>query len=227
MVLSRNPYPQQVEIGTRSCSEPTPTKKGGGAIRYSTARFRQLPAEFPQELSKIWFTLKEKLEGVLDYDYCSERDATADMFTNFTPEIILGEEHPRGVIDNVVESIKESTEKMSIEITLPRRHIGHNAPILIEVCDFISINGHRIGNISSAVRKYSEQLLDEQNPGHLIQSAPSIQKALLRHAGEKPYGILFRQYAQDYEKKVFREFRRIPYKAFTAVLFVNKNGTSL
>ena len=227
MTLSRNPCLQRTRVSFDL--KPAATKEDEGTIR-ALIKSQRLPEGFPHTLSEIWHTLKEKLGNVLDtYSYYSEKGITNDMITNFTPEIMLQEGYIRSknAINCAVDSIRESANKMTAEITLSREHIGYNPPILIEVCDFISRDGYRTGDISSAVREYSEQNIDLENPGHLIKSALPVKEVLSNHTEEKPYGVLFRQYGQNYDKKTFRESKKVPYKVFTAVLYVNKDGTPL
>ena len=188
-------------------------------------RPKQSLEEFPHKLSKMWWKLMGEFGEVLDYSYCSS------AITKFTPEIILQEQvGSKNVANAIIDSVRKSADRATIEISLPREQVRYNPPILIEICDFISIDGYRIGkSIPSALREYSDvrQSTDQKNPGNLIKEGILIEEMLAKHTEREVYGILFRQYGQDYDKKIFRGCKRIPYKVFTAVLYINKDGTPL
>ena len=189
-------------------------------ITHTNTTTGNVPKGLPYKLSEMWHTLKNKLEVLECYHFKGDIESV-------TPEIILQERSPENAVNRLIDSVKECADKITTKITLPKEHILHDPPVLIEMCSFISQNGKCTRGMPSAVREYSGKPIDPKNPGYLVRGALTIGEALANHAGERPYGILFRQYGQDYDKKVFRRSKSIPYKVFTAVLYINKDGTPL
>lgn len=188
-----------------------------------------IPEEFPNNLSEMWYALRRRFKETLEYAYYSEKDEVNDTIANLTPEVLLQEMHKNeeGIVKYLIDSINSAIEKITPEITLPRECCRYNPPVLIEACDFISKEGCHLGGIKSALREYTGSSICPENTSRLIQSALPVREALANHTGTKPYGVLFRQYGQDYEKNLFRECKKVSYRIFTAVLHVDKNGVHL
>lgn len=198
MGINRKPYLQH-RSRVRVYLDP-PTIEEEGVIKNQEAI----------QLSPSWHIreAEKDLEGTLDYNEYSE------VIANFTPEILLGEGGiiPESAVNDMLDSVKaaNSTPEMSI----PRKHVGYNPPVLIEICSFISGDGYCVENIASAVREHSGD-----HPGKIVKSALSVKEVLKNHSRRSLSGILLRQYEQDYDREIFRESKKIPYKVFAAVLF--------
>ena len=217
MAINQNSYLQRIAARVRPTEELLTTEK------MATANLQRTPEGLAETLSEAWYTLKRKLGETLERDYYSEDSIIA----NFTPEIIVQEGYYArySSVSSIADSVKVAVSNIATEITLSK--VGYDPPILIEACDFITASGDCIKSMESAVREYSGQNINAKNPGTLIQATLPVAEALSKCKERRPYGMLFRQYGQDYDKKVLREFKTVPYKIAIAVLFVKQDGSAL